>query len=97
MDATSRPYDGVDPGRTEESTEPGNEHESDADANASQQDEDARRQKELTRSVSIRLTRAEKPTSRRWRRLRGLGRNAVGRDTGIQAEERAPNSSGRTS
>jgi hypothetical protein len=60
MDATSRPYDGVGPGRTEESTETGNEHESDADGDASQRDEDARRQSELTRSVGIRLTRPEK-------------------------------------
>jgi hypothetical protein len=97
MDATSRPY-GVDADRTEESTETGKDQESDADGHASQQDEDARRQSELTRSVGVRLTRPEKPTTTRWRGLRGLRRNALGRDTSIQAEERAPNgSSGRTS
>jgi hypothetical protein len=81
MDATSRPYDGVGPGRTEESTETGNEHESDADGDASQRDEDARRQSELTRSVGIRLTRPEKRGTTRWSRFKALRRNAVGRDT----------------
>jgi hypothetical protein len=79
MDATSRPYDGVGPGRTEESTEAGNEHESDADGDASQRD--ARRQSELTRSVGIRLTRPEKRGTTRWSRFKALRRNAVGHDT----------------
>ena len=46
-----------------------------ANVKLSQQDEDTRKQKELTRSVGVRLTRPEKSTTSRWGAIKRMVSN----------------------